>query len=517
VYDGNWFQKRGLITITYFLLVGEEKMSNYFNTLNLRQQLAQLGKCRFMARDEFAAGADYLKGKKIVIIGCGAQGLNQGLNMRDSGLDIAYALRPAAINEKRLSWRQATENGFKVGTYEELIPTADLVINLTPDKQHSAVIQAIQPLMKQGAALGYSHGFNIVEVGETIRKDITVVMVAPKCPGTEVREEYKRGFGVPTLIAVHAENDPKDEGLAIAKAWASATGGDRAGVLESSFIAEVKSDLMGEQTILCGMLQAGSILCFDKLVADGIDPAYAGKLLQFGWETITEALKQGGITLMMDRLSNPAKLRANALAEKLKVILRDLFRKHMDDIISGEFSTTMMADWANNDANLLKWRKETQETAFEKAPQYQGKIDEQTYFDQGVVMVAMVKAGVELAFETMLESGILAESAYYESLHELPLIANTIARKRLYEMNVVISDTAEYGNYLFAHAAMPLLSEKFMPLLQQGDLGKALTQTEIDNTQLRIVNESIRHHPIEQVGRKLRDYMTAMKRINVAS
>ncbi|MGK7293018.1 ketol-acid reductoisomerase, partial [Salmonella enterica] len=125
----------------------------------------------------------------------------------------------------------------------------------------------------------YSHGFNIVEVGEQIRKDITVVMVAPKCPGTEVREEYKRGFGVPTLIAVHPENDPQGEGMAIAKAWAAATGGHRAGVLESSFVAEVKSDLMGEQTILCGMLQAGSLLCFDKLVAEGTDPAYAEKLI----------------------------------------------------------------------------------------------------------------------------------------------------------------------------------------------------------------------------------------------
>ena len=103
-------------------------------------------------------------------------------------------------------------------------------------------------------------------------------MVAPKCPGTEVREEYKRGFGVPTLIAVHPENDPQGEGLEIAKVWAAATGGHRAGVLESSFVAEVKSDLMGEQTILCGMLQAGSIICYDKLVADGKDPAYAGKL-----------------------------------------------------------------------------------------------------------------------------------------------------------------------------------------------------------------------------------------------
>lgn len=297
-------------------------MANYFNTLNLRQQLAQLGKCRFMQRAEFADGCDVLKGKKVVIVGCGAQGLNQGLNMRDSGLDISYALRKAAITEKRASWQKATDNGFAVGTYEELIPTADLVLNLTPDKQHSDVVKTVMPLMKQGAALGYSHGFNVVEEGQQIRADITVVMVAPKCPGTEVREEYKRGFGVPTLLAVHPENDPKGVGMAIAKAWASATGGDRAGVLESSFVAEVKSDLMGEQTILCGMLQAGSLLCYDKLVAEGTDPAYAGKLIQFGWETITEALKQGGISLMMDRLSNPAKLRAFELSEQLRTLMR---------------------------------------------------------------------------------------------------------------------------------------------------------------------------------------------------
>ena len=128
-------------------------MANYFNTLNLRQQLAQLGKCRFMARDEFGDGASYLQGKKVVIVGCGAQGLNQGLNMRDSGLDISYALRKEAIAEKRASWRKATENGFKVGTYEELIPQADLVVNLTPDKQHSDVVRSVQPLMKDGAAL----------------------------------------------------------------------------------------------------------------------------------------------------------------------------------------------------------------------------------------------------------------------------------------------------------------------------------------------------------------------------
>ena len=108
---------------------------NYFNTLPLRVQLEELAKCRFMDAGEFENGCDYIKGKKIVIVGCGAQGLNQGLNMRDSGCDIAYALRGAAIEEKRQSWKNASENGFTVGTYEELIPSADIVMNLTPDKQ----------------------------------------------------------------------------------------------------------------------------------------------------------------------------------------------------------------------------------------------------------------------------------------------------------------------------------------------------------------------------------------------
>ncbi|MCB0486793.1 MAG: ketol-acid reductoisomerase, partial [Flavobacteriaceae bacterium] len=113
-------------------------MANYFNTLSLRKQLEQLGKCRFMEASEFQDGIKALEDKKIVIVGCGAQGLNQGLNMRDSGLDISYALREVAINEQRPSYKNATANDFTVGTYEELIPAADLVLNLTPDKQHSS-------------------------------------------------------------------------------------------------------------------------------------------------------------------------------------------------------------------------------------------------------------------------------------------------------------------------------------------------------------------------------------------
>ena len=487
---------------------------NYFNTLPLRLQLEQLGQCRFMDRSEFSGGVDKLKGKSVVIVGCGAQGLNQGLNMRDSGLNVSYALRGAAISERRASWKNATENGFAVGTYEDLIPNADLVLNLTPDKQHSDVVNQVMPLMKQGACLAYSHGFNIVEEGMRVRDDLTVVMVAPKSPGSEVREEYKRGFGVPTLIAVHAENDPNGDGLEIAKAYAAATGGHRAGVLESSFIAEVKSDLMGEQTILCGMLQTGSLLCYDKMVEKGIDAAYASKLVQHGWEVIAEGLKHGGITNMMDRLSNPAKLVANELADELKDIMRDLYNKHMDDIITGRFSAGMMEDWANDDAKLLAWRAATAETSFEKSSAGDMEISEQEYYDHGILMAAMIKAGVELAFESLTDSGVIAESAYYESLHEVPLIANLIGRKKLYEMNKVISDTAEYGCYLFSHECVPLL-EEFMKKIDTDVIGKGLQLADegVDNAELIAVNEAIRSHPIEVVGKELRSYMTAMKKV----
>jgi len=489
-------------------------MANYFNTLSLRDKLDQLGKCRFMDSSEFSEGVATLKGKKIVIIGCGAQGLNQGLNMRDSGLDVSYTLRPAAISEKRQSFLNASENKFKVGTYEEMISSADLLINLTPDKQHTAVVSAVMPLMKQGSTLSYSHGFNIVEEGMQVRKDITVIMVAPKSPGSEVREEYKRGFGVPTLIAVHPENDPEGKGWAYAKAYAVGTGGHTAGVLESSFVAEVKSDLMGEQTILCGLLQTGSILCFDKMIAEGVDAGYASKLIQYGWETITEALKYGGITNMMDRLSNPAKIAAFKASEELKEIMRPLFQKHMDDIMSGHFSKTMMEDWANDDVNLLTWRAETGNTAFEKTPASAVEISEQEYFDNGVLMVAMVKSGVELAFEAMTESGIIEESAYYESLHETPLIANTIARKKLFEMNRVISDTAEYGCYLFDHACKPLIVD-YVKNLPSNLVGRPFNDgsNNVDNKELIEVNAAIRNHPVEDIGAYLRESMTAMTKI----
>lgn len=483
-------------------------MNNYFNRLGFREQIQQLGYCRLMDAEEFSEGSKPLKDKVIVIIGAGAQGLNQGLNMRDSGLDVRFALREEAIEFRNPSYTKATSAGFTVNTLEALVPKADLVLNLTPDKQHAKVIDYIQPLMKPNTCLAYSHGFNIVEQGQSIRKDITVIMVAPKCPGTEVRAEYERGFGVPTLIAVHPENDPKGEGLRIAKAYCAATGGHRAGVLESSFVAEVKSDLMGEQTILCGMQQVGALLGYEYLIAKGHTEAHAAEMMQYGWEVISEALKLGGITLMMDRLAPAARLRAYQLSEYLKDLLAPLFEHHMDDILSGKFSQEMIEDWHNDDQYLLNWRETIAKSAFEQSAPVSKQRSDQDFFDQGLLMVAMIKAGVELAFDTMVSSGIEMESAYYESLHETPLIANTIARKRLFEMNKVISDTAEYGSYKFTEGALPLLREHLLPQLQPGDLGETLSScTEVDNVVLQQADQTTRQQAIEHVGALLRDCM----------
>jgi len=220
---------------------------------------------------------------------------------------------------------------------------------------------------------------------------------------------------------------------------------------------------------------------------------------------------------MMNRLDNPSKIKAFALAEELKRIMQPLYFKHQDDIISGAFSQGMMADWDADDINLLTWRQQTAETGFERTQATAAAIPDQEYFDNAVLMVAMVKAGVELAFEEMVAVGMKPESAYYESLHETPLIANTIARKKLYEMNKVISDTAEYGCYLYTHSCVPLLKD-FMAKVGTDVIGTKYNKSgsnAVDNIELLRVNDAIQSHPVEVVGRELRGYMTAMKKIAV--
>ena len=234
------------------------KRVNYFNTLSQRAKLDQLARCRFMARSEFSNGIAKIADKKIVIVGCGAQGLNQGLNMRDSGCDISYTLRQSAIDAKRASYVNATTNGFKVGTYEELIPTADLVLNLTPDKQHSSVVNAVMPLMKKGATLAYSHGFNIVEEGMQVRPDLTVAMVAPNALARRCARSTSAALAC-RRVAVHPENDPKRR----PRDCEGVRGSDRRRPRGCPRVVLCRGGQWtgGEQTILCGMLQVRCAAC----------------------------------------------------------------------------------------------------------------------------------------------------------------------------------------------------------------------------------------------------------------
>ncbi len=243
----------------------------------------------------------------------------------------------------------------------------------------------------------------------------------------------------------------------------------------------------------------------------GYESDFSIKLIQNGWETITEELKHNGIKGMMNRLDDSSRYVAHKLSDELKKIMTPLFDKHMSDILDGTFSNDMMKDWINNDHKLLRWREDTGKSKFELNSAGSMKIKNQEYFDKGILMVSFVKSGVELAFETMVNNGIIDESAYYESLHELPLIANLVARKKLYEMNRIISDTAEYGCYLFNNSCIPLL-ENFMHKIKKHQIG-SVCSIEFDKNELSSFDKKTYSHPIEHIGETLRNNMKNMKKL----
>ena len=243
----------------------------------------------------------------------------------------------------------------------------------------------------------------------------------------------------------------------------------------------------------------------------GYKSDFSVKLVQNGWETITEELKHNGITGMMNRLDDSSRYVAHKLSDKLKKIMTPLFNKHMSNILDGSFSDDMMNDWENNDIKLLNWREETGKTKFELNTAGTMNISNQEYFDKGILMISFVKSGVELAFETMVKNGIIDESAYYESLHELPLIANLVSRKKLYEMNRIISDTAEYGCYLFNNSCIPLLTD-FMTRVEKNHIGSKNSAL-YDKKELDIYDSSTKNHSIEKIGKILRNNMKNMKKL----
>lgn len=241
-----------------------------------------------------------IRGMKVTIIGYGSQGHAHACNLKDSGVDVTVALRAGSS-----SIAKAEGAGLKVAETASAVKQADLVMVLTPDEFQSSLYKdEIEPNLKQGAVLAFAHGFAIVYNQILPRKDLDVIMIAPKAPGHTVRSEFTRGGGIPDLIAI--EQDASGKAKAIALSYASAIGGGRTGIIETTFRDETETDLFGEQAVLCGgaveLVKAG----FETLVEAGYAPEMAYFECLHELKLIVDLMYEGGIANMNYSISNNA-------------------------------------------------------------------------------------------------------------------------------------------------------------------------------------------------------------------
>jgi len=250
----------------------------------------------------YAKDADprQLQGRRVAVLGYGSQGHAHARNLKDSGVEVVVGLR-----EGSASAPQAREAGLEVRTTPEAVRDADLVMLLIPDEsQPAAYARDILPNLRQGAAIGFAHGFNIHYGQIEPRQDLDVIMIAPKGPGHLVRSTYREGKGVPSLIAVHQDRSGKANALALA--YAAAIGAGRAGIIETSFREETETDLFGEQAVLCGGLTALIQAGFETLVEAGYAPEMAYFECLHELKLIIDLIYEGGLANMRYSISNTA-------------------------------------------------------------------------------------------------------------------------------------------------------------------------------------------------------------------
>jgi len=279
------------------------------------------------------ASLDFLRGKKIGVIGYGSQGHAQAQNLRDSGLQVTVAARPGSP-----TYEQAVEDGFTPVSAREAAEKSDIIQVLIPDHAQAATYrQDIAASMKAGRTLLFSHGFNIHYGQITPPKEVDVVMVAPKGPGHLVRSEYVRGAGVPALVAI--QQDASGKALQTALAYASGIGATRAGVIETTFKEETETDLFGEQSVLCGgvseLIKAG----FDTLVEAGYQPEIAFFECMHELKLIVDLIYRGGLAYMRYSISDTAEY--GDLSRGKRIInaqTRAEMKKILGEIQSGEFA-----------------------------------------------------------------------------------------------------------------------------------------------------------------------------------
>ena len=303
---------------------------------------------------------ELIKSKKVAMIGFGSQGHAHAENLRDSGVEVVVGLRKGGS-----SWAKAEAKGFVVKTVAEATVGADVVMILLPDENQSEIYYSeIKPNLKDGAYLAFGHGFNIHYGRITPDEKTNVMMVAPKAPGHTVRSEFTKGGGIPDLIAV--ETNPSGDTKEVALAYASAIGGGRTGIIETTFKDKTETDLFGEQAVLCGgavsLVQAG----FETLTEAGYAPEMAYFECLHELKLIVDLMYEGGISDMRYSISNTAEygdyvsgkrvINAEskaAMKEILKEIQDGRFAK--DFILEGQSGYPRMnAERANAKASLIE-------------------------------------------------------------------------------------------------------------------------------------------------------------------
>ena len=289
------------------------------------------------------ANIELIKNLNVTIVGYGSQGHAHANNLKDSGVDVTVGLR-----EGSSSWDKASEAGLNVGTVEESIPNADLVMMLAPDEFQKGIFEkSVKPNLKPDAILAFAHGFNIHFKKIIAEETNSVIMIAPKGPGHTVRSTYLKGGGVPSLIAIYHDSLDNEDYSAkdIALSYAKANGGTRAGVLETSFKEETETDLFGEQAVLCGGMTALIKAGFETLVEAGYSPEMAYFECLHETKLITDLIQEGGIANMHYSISNTAEY--GDYLSGPKVITDDTkiaMKKILDNIQSGNFADEFLDD-----------------------------------------------------------------------------------------------------------------------------------------------------------------------------
>src|SRR5471030_2945991 len=314
------------------------------------------------------ADLNFVKNKKVAVIGFGSQGHAHALNMRDSGVkEVAVAVRPGA------SAKKAEAAGFKVMAVAEAAKWADVMMMVTPDELQADIYRDdLAKNMKQGAALLFAHGFNVHFKLIEPRADLDVLMVAPKGPGHTVRGEYLKGGGVPSLIAVHpvASGNAHDLGLS----YASAIGGGRAGIIETTFKEECETDLFGEQVVLCGGLVELIKGGYETLVEAGYAPEMAYFECLHEVKLIVDLIYEGGIANMNYSISNTAEYGEYVSGPRIiNAETRAEMKRILKDIQSGKFTRDWMLE---NKVNQTSFKATRAKLAEHPAEQVGAKLRE---------------------------------------------------------------------------------------------------------------------------------------------